>query len=246
MKIAACDDDTHILTQVCAALKAENEKSGDLSIAAYQSSAAMLSAVEDGARFDLYILDILMPLMSGMELAAAIRASDEAAMIVFLTSSPEFAVDSYGVGALDYLLKPVSAEKLSAMLHKARCHLKDRRDEELLLSVGGKLRSVPLGAILCVEALRNKLLYHLLGGETLTAYGTISQAQKRLSNDPRFIQPHRSYLVNMEHIREFGSHEILLAGELPPVPVSRAAVLELKRQYIEFMVHMAGGLEDDN
>lgn len=241
MKIAACDDDEQVLRQVCAALKSENENSGDLSVTAFPGSAALWNVLEDGARFDLYLLDILMPGKNGMELAATIRKHDESAMLVFLTSSPEFAVDSYEVEAMGYLLKPVVPEKLSAILQKARTRLGNRKRDELLLSSGGTLRSVPLGTVICVESFHNKLLYHLSGGETLETYGTIAKALERLSADPRFIQPHRSYLVNMEYIREFGGKGILLAGSLPAVPVSRANAQALKAQYIEYMVHMAGG-----
>lgn len=245
MKIAACDDDAQVLAQASALLKAKNSEYGDVSVTAFQSSMALSSALEDGARFDLYLLDILMPGKNGMELAAAIRKHDESAMLVFLTSSPEFAVDSYEVEAMGYLLKPVVPEKLSAILQKARQRMGNRKRDELLLSCGGTLRSVPLGTVMCVESLHNKLLYHLSGGETLETYGAIGEIQQRLSADPRFIQPHRSYLVNMEYIREFGGKGILLAGSLPAVPVSRASAQALKAQYIEYMVHMAGGKTHD-
>lgn len=246
MKIAACDDDAQVLAQVSAVLKAESSEYGGISVTAFQSSMALSSALEDSARFDLYLLDILMPGRNGMELAADIRKHDESAMLVFLTSSPEFAVDSYEVEAMGYLLKPVVPEKLSAILQKARQRLGNRKRDELLLSCGGTLRSVPLGTVMCVESFHNKLLYHLSGGETLETYGTIAEALERLSTDPRFIQPHRSYLVNMEYIREFGSKDIVLAGDLPAVPVSRASAPTLKAQYIEYMVHMAGGAQLDS
>ena len=78
----------------------------------------------DAAReepFSLYLLDILMPGVDGLAAAREIRTFDEAAQIVFLTTSPGFAYESYGVRALDYLLKPVDEELLFALLDKLCC-----------------------------------------------------------------------------------------------------------------------------
>lgn len=72
-------------------------------------------------------------------------------------------------------------------------------------------------------------------------YGTIAEAREKLLSDARFLQPHRSYLVNMEYIRELGGSGIVLEGMKSPVPVPRAAAPALRAQYIEYMVHMAGG-----
>ena len=236
VKIAVCDDDEAARERVCALLPG-----GQDAASVFSSGPALLSAVEDGAAFDLYLLDILMPGVNGMELACAIRRTDDAAAIIFLTSSPEFAVESYGVGALDYLLKPVTADKLTAALNKARLRADRQRSEELLLASGGKLRSIPRSAVVCVESLRNRLIYRLNTGETVECYGTIAEAREKLLSDARFLQPHRSYLVNMEYIRELGGSGIVLEGMKSPVPVPRAAAPALRAQYIEYMVHMAGG-----
>ena len=245
LKLAVCDDDAQILKQLCEIIEAENKKSGDLSVTAFGSSTALLSALEEGAGFDLFILDILMPNLTGMELATAIRRTDEASQIVFLTSSPEFAVDSYEVDALGYILKPVSAEKLAAVLSKARLNMSRRRSDGLLLQQSGRLRTVPIFSVACVEAMRNKLTYYLCNGETLECYGTINEAAEKLCADARFIRPHRSYIVNMEYIREFDGKGIRLVGAQSAVPVSRGSFQQLKERYIEYMVHMAGGAKSD-
>ena len=71
-----------------------------------------------GIHHDLVFLDILMPLLNGMDAARELRRVDAAARIVFLTSSPEFALESYAVKAQGYILKPVTGEKLREALEE--------------------------------------------------------------------------------------------------------------------------------
>ncbi|WP_306472654.1 LytR/AlgR family response regulator transcription factor [Acetivibrio thermocellus] len=79
----------------------------------HQSSGFELtSALDKGKQFDIYCLDIMMPGFTGIDLANEIRGSDKTAPILFFTSSAEFALESYSVRAADYVLKPVSKEKL--------------------------------------------------------------------------------------------------------------------------------------
>ena len=67
-------------------------------------------------KFDIVFLDIVMPLLNGMDTARELRNHDKATKIVFLTSSPEFALESYSVKASDYCLKPVTYEKIHEVL----------------------------------------------------------------------------------------------------------------------------------
>jgi two-component SAPR family response regulator len=68
--------------------------------------------LEKGKRFDIYCLDIMMPGFTGIDAAKEIRTFDKTAPILFFTSSPEFALESYSVKAINYVLKPISKEKL--------------------------------------------------------------------------------------------------------------------------------------
>ena len=241
MRIAACDDDKNVLQKVQQALEAENAAYQDMEATLFCDSNALLSALEDKARFDIYLLDILMPKTNGMELASAIRRTDESALIIFLTSSPEFAVDSYEVEAFGYLLKPFSSEKFHTILMKARRSLSKRSSDELTISSGGNLYRIPVFSVVCIEAMRNRLRYYLNDASVLESYGTISDLKNRLSADARFIQPHRSYLVNMEYIKEFETNSLTLTGQTLVIPVARANFRSLKPHYMDYMVHMAGG-----
>lgn len=114
LQIAICDDEEIQLRQTAALvntyLRARPGVSGR--IAMFQSGADLLERVQSVSGFDLYVLDILMPAMSGIDVGRRLRALGEGGEIVYLTSSNDFAADSYDIRAFFYLLKPVEQEKL--------------------------------------------------------------------------------------------------------------------------------------
>ena len=116
MKIAICDDDSQELAKISSFIDAYRQKNNVLlTYQTFQSGTELVFTMESGD-YDILFLDILMPGFSGMQAAHEIRGFDRVAQIVFLTSSPEFAVESYQVKAHNYILKPVSEEKLNRLL----------------------------------------------------------------------------------------------------------------------------------
>lgn len=116
MKIAICDDDLTELNRITAFLD-EYSKTNRLPLTCKTfCSSIELASTAMQESYDLYLLDILMPALNGIELAREIRNFDRAADLIFLTSSPEYAVDSYTVKASDYLLKPVQKKRFFAAL----------------------------------------------------------------------------------------------------------------------------------
>lgn len=104
MKIAICDDDLTELNRITAFLD-EYSKTNRLPLTCKTfCSSIELASTAMQESYDLYLLDILMPALNGIELAREIRNFDRAADLIFLTSSPEYAVDSYTLKASDYLL----------------------------------------------------------------------------------------------------------------------------------------------
>ena len=104
MKIALCDDDEKELSNIRSLLDSY-QKTHNIPFT-YQEyhSSCELALRASKERFDIYLLDILMPHMTGMQLAREIRTFDHAADIIFLTTSSDFAVESYTVKATNYLM----------------------------------------------------------------------------------------------------------------------------------------------
>ena len=115
MYIAVCDDQTEELKDLTELLGAwETDRGTPVRVKSFRSAAALLDAARH-ERFTLYLLDIMMPGLNGMDAAREIRGFDKAADIIFLTSSPGFAYDSYSVKALEYLLKPIRTKTIPSL-----------------------------------------------------------------------------------------------------------------------------------
>ena len=112
VKIAVCDDDSQVLLRVLSKLAAYREqRQADLPCQGFENAVDLLASMER-ENYDLLFLDVLMPGLSGIQAAREIRQKNENIKIVFLTSSPEYAVESYSVQATNYLLKPATEERL--------------------------------------------------------------------------------------------------------------------------------------
>ena len=139
MYIAVCDDQLEELNEIFALLQLwQTENNTILRVRTFRSAVELVDAAQR-EHFTLYLLDVIMPGMDGLEAAREIRSFDTAADIVFLTSSPGFAYESYGVNALDYLLKPIRRNLLFPLLD--RLMLREQRPQDGLTN--GQVREVP-------------------------------------------------------------------------------------------------------
>ena len=170
---------------------------------AFQNALDLITAIEIGETYDLVFLDILMPYMTGMDAAQKIRSFNDDIKIIFLTSSTEFAIESYSVDAFSYALKPIWKEKLFILLDKVISKIDTQVKKRILIKSKIGLIQLPIHRLEYAEISTRTMLFHLVDESTITANGSMSQLEALLSNDDRFIKPHRSYIVNMTHIIKF-------------------------------------------
>ena len=107
LKIIACDDDVAFLDRLHRMIDRWSTETGTAVDVALVTRGEDLLARHAASRADIILLDMIMPLVNGMDTARELRQADTAVRLVFLTSSPEFSLESYEVRAFDYLLKPV-------------------------------------------------------------------------------------------------------------------------------------------
>tara|TARA_R110000772_G_scaffold52955_1_gene121249 strand:- start:9396 stop:10175 length:780 start_codon:yes stop_codon:yes gene_type:complete len=164
---------------------------------------------------DLLLLDIAMPGMDGLEVAKRLSSFKKAPAIIFVTAFDKFAVEAFGVAAIDYLLKPVETERLSIAVTRAR----ERRSvqqvapvedspwtEEFWVPYRSELRRIAASEINRIEAERDYMRLHVAadsggdqGGASYLLHQTITGLEGRL-NPEQFIRLHRSHLVRRDWI----------------------------------------------
>ena len=233
MYIAACDDqieELEVLTNLLHVWQEEHKTT--LRYQAFRNATELLDAAGK-ERFTLYLLDVMMPGTSGMAAAREIRGFDDVAEIVFLTSSPGFAYESYGVRALDYLLKPIRAEKLFPIID--RLFLREQRPQEgLTLKCGSTLVRVPFVQLEYVEIINKRLYFHLTDGSEREVLGALSDYESLLLSRPEFMRPHRSYIVNMLLVSELSPGGIhTFSGK--SLPVSRLSFPQIQKDYMKLL-----------
>lgn len=240
LKIAICDDDPKDLLQIVSLLESyRHDRKADFYYVSFENATELLASMDRWA-YDLLLLDILMPGVSGMQAAREIRQRDSRAEIVFLTSSPEYAVESYSVRAHYYLLKPVTEEKLFPILDRLASDFK-KPEDALRITTQGNVFNLPYRKIECVEVIAKKLYFYLIDGSSREISGSLADFEQLLLRKSGFIKVHRSYIINLQWVQELRQREIITAAGRR-VPVARAACAQVRTAYTEFLFEEAGEL----
>lgn len=233
MYIAVCDDKKEELGAILSLLDAWQTQRGIfLRRKAFQSAVELVECARQ-ERFTLYLLDVMMPGMDGLECARELRRFDDAAEIVFLSTSPGFAYESYSVRAFHYLLKPVEREKLFALLDQLYRREQDGQDA-LTLKTGTTIIRVPYAQISYAEVMGKHVYFHMVDGDVREVVGSLKDYESLLLPRPEFMRIHRSYIVNMLQVEELSSGHIrTFSGK--SVPVSRLLYPQLQKDYLALL-----------
>lgn len=233
MNIAICDDQINELEHILKLLNMWQESHNTiLQCKTFRNAGELLTAARK-ERFTLYLLDVMMPGIDGLAAAREIRSFDNTADIVFLTSSPVFAYESYGVHALDYLLKPIRRDVLFPILD--RLVLREQNPQEgLTLKCGSTLIRVLFSQLTYVEVMGKHLYFNLTDGSVHEVSGTLHEYEGLLLSRPEFMRSHRSYIVNMLQAAELSPTGIhTFSGK--HLPVSRLLYPQLQKEYMKLL-----------
>ncbi len=233
MRVAVCDDDPQELLRVLDWLASyQEQRQLKLCWQGFGNATDLLAAMDEAA-YDLLLLDVMMPGLNGMQAAHEIRQKNEHVQIVFLTSSPEFAVESYSVQAANYLLKPATQERLFPVLDKI---LNEMRHPEAALTVQcrGSVFRLPYDKLESVEVMAKMLYFHMADGSSREIHGKLSDYEAVLLAQPGFYKVHRSYLVNLRWVAEVRLGELTtLSGRR--IPIARSVYPQMRTAYTEYL-----------
>lgn len=187
------------------------------------------------ANAQLYILDVVMPMMSGVQLGQEIRRLDREAQIIYTTTAPEYALDSFAVNPLNYLIKPIKKDVFFDTLDLALSKIKA---DEATITVKSKkgLHTIAIASVVYGEYINHSVKYRLSNGETIettTIKGNFSEYMAPILSDKRFIQPHTSFVVNMSRVERLSRDGFTMRGGAF-VPVSGKIFSEVKTAYLDF------------
>ena len=204
LRIALCDDEERHLQQMTALLEAYLQSRPEIKgqVETFLSGGALLTRTKQSPGFDLYILDILMPELNGIETGQRLRALGDGGEIIYLTNSNDFAADSYDVRAFFYLLKPVSEPKMFHIMDRAVKTLKQRRSSAILVNTPDGPRRLLVERIRYVERTGRRIRYHCTDGtvDSQTIRTSFREVMAPLLADPRFYLCGVSFVLNFQHV----------------------------------------------
>lgn len=236
--IAICDD----LPEQLEKIKAAAEQYFDAgpherpAIFTYNNSLLFLESLEKDGGYDIVLLDICMPGMDGMRVAAEIRSRKDKSEIIFLTTSDEFAVEAFALKAAHYLTKPFTQAQFDEAMDRAMERFTGEQSQKLVLRlIGGGARAIGLNEILWIESHGHQQTILLIDGDSVDVRESLSQILTELEKlyPGQFASPAKGYLVNQKFIRTVEAKEIIMCSG-QTVPLSRGIYREFMDRYFAY------------
>lgn len=234
LRIAICDDKKEYREEVSRFLEEYEEKTKCLlRCIGLESSFELLDLVEKGERYDIYILDVFLPGMTGISLATQLRQMGVLEPIVFMTTSKEYALEAYGVNAIQYLVKPLDKALFFQTMDKVIQVCATTSKRSILLKAGGEYHSIYVRNIMYCESSNNYQVVYLKDDEILEVRKTSSELYEQLRTYGGFYQCGKSYIINVAQMSKLSGHTVIMKNGIV-IQIPRTSVIGLRNEYFDF------------
>lgn len=239
MQFVICDDNMENLTELETMFFRYSARFPGLSFSLekFTDAALLLHKIQHEKLADIYILDIVMSDISGIDLGHEIRKRSEKSIIIFTTASDNFALAAYDIQAIRYLIKPVDENRFYEALDYALTHIKIEKESVFAVKTKNGLESVPYREIEYIENSARKLDIHLTNKKKITSIyirKSFEEEVKELLCFKNFLCVHKSFLINLNCVRTLKqNHAIMVNGD--SIPISRKNAFHVKKEYLLFI-----------
>lgn len=220
IKVAIVDDEP-IARDI---LESFLERMGGLEIVGRCSNALEAFSLVSSHEVDLLLLDINMPGLTGMDF---LRSLKQPPLVVFTTAYTDYAVDSYELNAVDYLVKPIAYARFEKAIQKVMNLIQktepdtptvnaEETDSNLFVRSGGKWVKLDITQIWLVEGLKDYLKVWV-GENRLVIHQTMKNFEEQVRMYPSMMRVHKSYIVNLNHVDEVDSTQLKIKDQIIPI-----------------------------
>lgn len=238
LRFAVCDDrlkDRERMERMITAYCEERHINAHIDV--FDEGEKLIAAMRE-APYTIVFLDIFMDDMNGIEAARVFRSFSDCAL-VFVTSSPDYALEGFELNAIHYLVKPCT--RLAVEHAMERCMtVVEAQSKTIAVKTGRDQYVIRQKDIQYVEVFGNRCVLHTITGD-LESYTPLNVIRTKLDQD-MFIAPHRSYIVNVAYILEIPSSVLTLKNGVQ-ITVSRKERGDVRQKYLEYLVRLARGGE---
>ena len=234
VRIALCDDERRMLDEASAHIARYAETRGrEIEISCFDSALSLLGSLEDGRSFDVFVLDVYIGDEMGTALARDIRKRGCESPIVFLTTSVEHAPESYEMGTLRYLIKPINPQKLYEAMDAALASAEKIGKRLIKLKTENGMEIVNATHIVYSEAHAHYQYVTLDGGEQLRVRMTVSELYTLLAPHGGFLRVGSAYVINLRNVKNVSTAEVHMYRDIT-VPIPRGKHAEVKKAFWDF------------
>lgn len=211
MKIIVCDDEPFFLDMISEYCdKFVREDKVPVTLLKFTRGEDVLSYYKENKGIDLFVLDIKMKGVDGLQVAEAIRQDGGCTKLVFLTSAIEYAPKGYEFGASRYWMKPLLYEKFRSEMRILYKEIQKESGSYIVENVGTNIEKVYFDDILYIETSGRKACVHKLRSSYISATKLVAYEQML---DERFYRCHAAYIVNMSYISRIEGTGIFLSNK---------------------------------
>ncbi len=194
----------------------------------YTSAESLLFDIETNQKqFDIFFLDIYLPGQNGVEAARCIRAVNQNAILIFLSTSEDFYREAFDLYAFHYLLKPISLADLTEVLQKAAERI-TTPEEMLEITFRGQNIILRYADIMYISSSNHSLCFHMQGGQEYTSYGRLDELDAQLVSE-LFVRCHKSFIANLLYVNRLTREGFYIDETL--IPISRSYAAGAKKSY---------------
>lgn len=232
LKIAVCEDneiDSAILINFVEAYM--NKRQLAFHIDSYSNGADLLSSFHQGS-YHLIFLDIFMDYMNGIDVGKVIRSIDFQTEFIFCTSSSEYALESYDMLALGYLLKPFDVRRMELLLDRFVQRFDHLSYQTITVKCQYEDYTLRLNEIMYIHSDDKLLFFHLANGDEIRSYGKLSLLENQLSST-FFLRCHQRYIINMDYIQTIDDNDFIISPETR-IPIRKHEFHKFKEVYIQY------------
>lgn len=235
LRIAVCDDMMNIGMLVCSHISNWAVSRGiGIDLKYFESGEELIADMEDYGSYQIFVLDICLGGMDGIEVAQYVRGINTDASIIFMSASSDYYRKALQVYAVTFLDKPIATEAFQEIMSYA--YIRQKQSLECLEFFYHKIyHQIRLEDILYFTSSRRKIIIVKQDGSRQEFYDKLDELEKRLKNSTiRFLRIHKSYYINMQHILSLHGKKVIMQNALE-IPISvdrRQNVKELHRQYL--------------
>ena len=235
IRIAICDDEKKILDEVEGYIKnyAEKENDLDLEVFRFDSAKTLISALEDGKSFDIFVLDVYIGDEMGTALAGDIRKFGIESPIIFATTSLEHAPESYETGTLRYLIKPIDPGKFYEAMGAALVWARKMSEHFLKFKTENGVASVNANHIMYSEAHDHYQYMRKDDGEEIKVRMTVTELFTMLSKYGGFVRIGSAYIINLRHVKNVTPTNVCLYSNIN-IQIPRGKFTEIKNTFWNF------------